>query len=514
MGNNKIKYIIWIALTVLILVTSTAFTQEINETTQDAQESPTSEPEKLAIKLEAMEQELKKLKTAQEEQRIDQAETAQLKEEMEQLKSKIAEMEKAQTMSDFEEDAQDYAIDHLSFFGYFDLKFAKSFMDDRNLFKAVYEGISTFYISDIHLYIKSEMTQSLSALVELGFIFSPHGADKSYEHSAFGTEYERIDSSFVDPRTTKEHVYGGLIIERAHLTYSPVDWFGVIAGRYLTPYGIWNIEHSPTVVTTIRTPYMQLRQMVPLAQTGLQVFGRLYPSDTWIFDYGITLSNGRGPIESVKDLDENKGLGMRLKLTYMGDNIMAAAGSYGYFGSYTDIKKVAISELNPDLTLNKDVKYPLFIDIVTTSSYDEYLVSSDIVLEIFGVKLQAEYVYRYVHTLTPSVRSLQETALAGAPPTEILYTASSVGLGAYGLIMWDLPIAEKIGGVRLAPYFMYEYNDTDSNQQILSAQLLVAGLNIKPSPYVTLKAEYMRILPTSDLAGNVHVITAQMAISF
>lgn len=469
----------------------------------------------LDSRLQALEAEIAKLKEREQSQQADKAENEELQGVIEELRLKVQGLEETQQLEELGDsmDGESH-LRPLSIYGFFNLAFAKGFSEEGDLYRAFNEGSSSFVVYNANLYFKSEMTESLSALMELAFKFAPHGTETSYEIPGLGIEYTRVDNTATDPMTSEQYLLGGVGIERIHLTYSPVDWFGVLAGRYLTPYGIWNVDHSPTVITTTHTPYMQIRSMVPRAQTGLQIFGRLFPSDNWIFDYIATVSNGRGPIESVKDLDDNKGLGLKLKLTYMGNNVTITAGSYGYFGAYTDKKKVVTTVLNEDLTLDTDADSPLTMAIVTTEEYDEYLVASDLMIELFGIKLQSEFVWRYVDINVPGRRNTDQTLVSGAAATEELYTASYIGKGVYGLILWDLPVWERLNGVHIIPYFMYEYNANDDTSPNWNMDLVVIGLNVKPSPYVTLKAQYTRLLPEYRFMKPVTIISAQLAVSF
>jgi hypothetical protein len=107
------------------------------------------------------------------------------------------------------------------------------------------------------------------------------------------------------------------------------------------------------------------------------VHGRVFPSDRTLFDYAFTVSNGRGPIEEVYDLDNNKGLGLRLRLGYDGSKFDFEIGTYGYMGKYTD-KKVTWNIMG-------------FAE-VDTESYDEYTGTASLLIKFYGVRLQSEFV--------------------------------------------------------------------------------------------------------------------------
>jgi hypothetical protein len=312
---------------------------------------------------------------------------------------------------------------------------------------------------------------------------------------------------------------GGVALERVHLTYSPRDWFNILAGRYLTPYGIWNIDHGSPVLLPVRPPYMQARGMVPRAQTGLQAFGRFFPLPTLFVDYAVTLSNGRGPMEQLFDLDENKGVGLRLRLSYQKKQVKIAVGGYGYYGTYTDTKKALVIALNPDYTLNNDEEFPVTGRTTITEAYREIIGSADFLLEVHGVRLQGEYVHRFVDYTKPARLGL-ETILLNQGNSDVgldqaLYAADFQGDGVYGLLAWELPLSRWLGPVLLTPYFMYEYGEPQDNFTGFSQQFFQVGLNVKPSAFVTLKLEYAYLLPNEAAPVNfMQYINAQLAVSF
>ena len=456
------------------------------------------------------------LKALKERVKQLEARDAARDEEIAELKTAQRDLADEQEMAAFDKEMEEGFEQVFNIYGFFDLTFVKTFFDEGSPYTAFIPEHSSFGMSNFNVYLSSRMTETLSALGELRFSFLPLGEDKEYEYVGPDgeslTEYERVETVVTDPFTTTRYKQGGVAIERIHLTYAPADWFQIIAGRFITPSGIWNTDHGSPVVLPVRLPWMQIRELVPLVQLGVQVAGRFFPTDQLFFDYAITLSNGRGPIESVQDLDENKGVGLKLKLLYSGNRVRIAAGGYGYYGRYNDSKKVVrVFGLSPDTSPDK----PLQFETVDTSVYDEFTAATDLLIEAFGVRLQSEYAFQYKKRVVPEPLDATQTIFAGASPLNPPYAATSQGHDVYVLLAYELPLHKWISPVRITPYFMYEYGMVDDTMPFTNMEQYMVGVNVKPSPFVVLKAEGMMGDSGTDLLGaDLRVVSAQMAISF
>ena len=407
----------------------------------------------------------------------------------------------------------------LSIFGFFDLTFFKGFFDKNSFFNVYVPKHGSFSITSANIYFKSEMTDQLSAVTELKFSFLPHGKETSYAYQTIlpdGTvvdvpeEYRRVDTTVLDPITTMEFQQGGVTLERIHLTYSPFDWLNVLAGRYLTPYGIWNVDHGSPVVLMARIPMLQYRKLVPLAQTGLQLFGRFFPSDKVLIDYAVTLSNGRSPIDAIYDLDENKGLGLRLKLTYSGRLVSFFAGTYGYMGDGTDVEKQLVMHINDNAELDETMDNPARLRIIKTSAYREYAMSYDLSLSFLNITLQAEAAVNRTRYSKNTPMGELDSGLNGGSLVEKWYMPSYTGYGAYVLLAYELPV--PVVWLTVTPYIVIEKCAPYEVVDLADVETLTGGVNFKPSPYVTVKGEYN--FSHSDTFGKMHGMTFQMAVSF
>ncbi len=464
-------------------------------------------------KLEAQEQRIADLEA---QGKSKEEEVKQLQAELEEVKSE----QEMMALEDLEEgiESQGRSGKLFSYWGFFDLTFHKYFFPDDSIYHIFLDNNPTFLMTSINLYFMSQMTDNLGALVETQLTYLPHGLETDWG-TRIGTttigEYTRIDSQVQHPYTSEYYRQHGLHIVRVQLKYTPTDWFNVIAGRFLTPYGIWNTDHGSPVVMTIRVPYMQIRKMMPLVQTGLQAYGRFFPLDNLYFNYAITVSNGRGPLDELYDLDANKGVGLLLRLEYEGDDSRISAGGYGYYGKYTDRSKTIELHLNDLGQLDGTMDRPITVDLQTTIENDEVVASADLLLELFGLRLQGEFIWRRVDYAVPAVLNQTEHLFAGGTPGEMFYHANHTGYAVYGLLAYELPLHRWLDPVRISPYVFYERNRHADVKPSENMTLYIAGLNIKPSPYVTIKLEGgFADLEHRFYGSRLKDLAVQMAVSF
>lgn len=123
--------------------------------------------------------------------------------------------------------------------------------------------------------------------------------------------------------TTGNNNSSGLVaLERAWLEYEYNSAFKVKVGKFLPPFGIYNLKHdaTPTYLSSFLPSSIYGKHINTLGEkqrlyakfaTGVQVLGTL-TADQWQGEYYLYVSNGRGPDPGEKDDNSNKGLGGRL----------------------------------------------------------------------------------------------------------------------------------------------------------------------------------------------------------
>jgi len=390
-------------------------------------------------------------------------------------------------------------------YGFFDLNLYVSELPDSPRKNLVAEDL-TFVVNRLNLYFSSHMTQNLSALVEVRFTFLPLGAEKSFKDELITlSPYDRIDTTIMDPFTTERIPLGGLFIERVHLTWKPMDEFGIIAGRFLTPYGIWNVEHGSPVRIPILSPYFMIRELVPAAQTGVQIFGRFFPFDGFYLDYAVTASNNRGPAESVYDVSDNKAFGLRLKGLYEKEDFSASLGGYVYYGTVKDISK-RWSDYLPRMRIAIDELH----------KYEELTGTVDLLLVLFNTRLQVEFIRGMVVYSKADVRRLP---ILETPTPTGTFQPDYLRTAIYLLLGHEIFFGFGQNYMSIMPYANFEYTQPDDTFAAFNEYNIRGGLNFSPSPFVTLKAEIMHgILPDPmtdvEKAWSYQTYSAQMAVSF
>ena len=466
----------------------------------------------LEKRLAAQEEETAAAKQAREEMAL---EVESLKDEMEMV-----------SMMSMEESSQKKVF---SIYGFFDVSFFKQWFKYNNSpLKTQAAPYGTFLMNNINLYIKSEMTDSLEVLFETRYSFAPLGTETQLPFNAFvnGTyvpglvdeiEYERVDTTVRSASTDEEYQYGSISIVRVHLDWKPRDWFNLRAGRFLTPYGIWNVEHAPTVLVSVYFPYLMDRKLVPASQMGLMAYGSHFFGEAFKLQYALTFSNGRGPIDTVMDLDENKAIGLRLQGIVRKGDFKLSVGGYGYMGQYSDV--VRSGELYLDQTGQLQYINGSFIGggVTVVEKYDERILTTDLSIELKGVKLFGEYVFKRNDYQMASDQSRDYQFVQNGdvgdldnPRRAPDYTAHSF----YGILAWTLPLDRFIAPVSITPYIGYDWIRPFDYYDWFVLKNVRWGINVKPSPNVVLKVEGNRVIYVDQLGGPLTNLIAQLAVSF
>lgn len=348
-----------------------------------------------------------------------------------------------------------------------------------------------FYMGSFNVYLSKNLTETIRTFGEVRFSYFPAGTIIDQQTGAYAKN-EAADHADVG----RVMHWGAIEIERVYLEWAMHRDLTLRVGQFLTPYGIWNVDHgSPTIITFAR-PYVIGAGLFPERQTGFELFGRKQVAGSHAIGYHLTLSNGAGPIAEFKDLDGNKAVGGRAYWETDAIGELRIGGSF-YYGRDTSSREV------PGLQGSK-VTYTEAID----QQYDRLSFAVDLLWRYRNLHFQAELIHS-------QVRYTDKGRVGATNPFTGLFIApvDDTPMGVYGLLGYRF---EWLG---VMPYFManYMYSVDPKSNQTTENMNLSAGLNIRPLEMVVLKVEYAYAsFPSGTLVSDdpIHFMSSQVAWAF
>ena len=294
-------------------------------------------------------------------------------------------------------------------------------------------------------------------------LYLPNGATST---DASGNSV-RTDTTVLDYAGFEEPIrWGGIRIERIYVEHELNGLLKIQAGQFLTPYGIWNVDHGSPTIIGIKKPFVVSAELFPEQQTGLHLYGSGF-LDPLEIGYDLTLSNGRGPVEYV-DFSDDKAFGGRLyaKTDALGS---LTVGTSIYRGGYYD--RSAKYTVSPD---GKGVSQVY----TTISKYQELSLAADVKWEYQSWLAQAEILMNETH-FAAGDRPRQQVI---NPPQG--FQADYRRWGAYGLVGYRLPV------LPLMPYVLVQHAYEPDQPNTPPATAYEVGVNLRPTAAVVVKLEY------------------------
>jgi hypothetical protein len=405
--------------------------------------------------------------------------------------------------SDDEADAQaeasaQQAIEELSdeagkvnAYGFMDFTYSHM-LSDRSQMNVPPAWYPSFYVGNFNLYLGSNLGKNFRTLGEVRFTYLPDG-NQVMDATGATSRTNAAAADYAD--YAREVKVGGVIIERAYLEYEAHPLLTIRGGQWLTPYGIWNVEHGTTVIVGTTRPYVVGANLFPARQTGLEIYGSQGFSSTQV-GYHLTLSNGRGPVDSYRDLDKNKAVGWRLWVQQDSDFGTFTLGTSGYKGRYTDRLQTVTF---PNMAWTYE--YPV------QSEYRELALAADLKWTYKGALLQGEAILRDM-----AYEGAGRPPPMGAPGGT--WTPDNRTMGLYALGGYRLP------WMGIMPYLGGEYYYQSKIIFMPDSMAIWGGLNVRPTDRVVFKLQYTHAwFPTTWLDGwktptPLNQLIAQAAWSF
>ena len=264
---------------------------------------------------------------------------------------------------------------------------------------------------------------------------------------------------------------GLVALERGWFEYKHSDAFKVKVGKYLPPFGLYNLKHDagPTFLSVFlpNPVYGKHKNTVGSSQrlyakfgTGVQVLGSL-SANKWESEYYLYLSNGRGPDPGKEDNNPNKGLGGRLVVRPPVEGLSIGT-SY-----YTDKNG-------------------------TASDIEQSALGFDLAFHYSDAQLEAEFI----------LPRLEKVDTTGTPNGEFLTGSGYYAQAAY--TFFD----------QLTPFARYESYDPDGDTDDDGDNAFVVGINFAVTSRVYLKSEIQFISFQNSAIDSYEKFAAALSVAF
>jgi hypothetical protein len=379
----------------------------------------------------------------------------------------------------------------LKFYGFADFN-AFQYTDLSAKWKNTLPDPVSLYVGKLNVYMEGNIAPDWKSLIEVRYMFIPGGTDiaGTYTDPIANTgRYNGITPDYTD--SDRAIAWGGISIQRAYLEHNFANFLSVRVGRFLTPWGIWNVDHGSPVIIGPTKPYIIGGGFFPEAQTGFDAFGSV-PIGENTLGYHLTLSNGQGPTEAYRDLDNNKAIGGRLflKLYLLGEIVV---GMSGYGGTVTDQRQQI------DLVAQGLVDF-------NYEHYRELSWAADV-----------QWTWKDLHAQAEGAMQDQVWDNNARPVSGSGVQPDIRRLGIYGLVSYRLP------WLNLMPYVIYQYYDTGWRGGFggLASKVTAysLGLNVRINPSVVFKFEYAHAkfgntVPGSVFEDPLKALSSQLAWAF
>jgi len=352
----------------------------------------------------------------------------------------------------------------IDLYGFADFTYQRLLIPKNNVWNRTYPSVNSFAVGNFNLYLSSNLGDSWRALAEVRFMYLPNGATKP---DGAGNAV-RTDTTVLDYAGFEEPIrWGGIRIERIYVEHEFNGLLKLQVGQFLTPYGIWNVDHGSPTIIGIKKPFVVSNQLFPEQQVGLQLYGS-YFFDPLEVGYHLTLSNGRGPVD-YQDFDDDKALGGRLyvKTDVLGS--LTIGGSF-YRGGYYDRSAKYVVQ-NQGTTVDQE--------FTTISKYQELSLGADLKWEYKSFLVQGEAIMNEANFASDGGRPRQQVL---KPPQGFLPDYRR--WGAYGLVGYRLPFAP------LMPYVIVQHAYSPDSPSTPPATAYEVGVNYRPTAAVVVKLEY------------------------
>jgi hypothetical protein len=355
----------------------------------------------------------------------------------------------------------------LELYGFADFSYFHVLAGERNVLRQYVSAYPSFYVGHLNLYLSSQLGDRWRSLAEVRFVYTPTGDDDTSAPDGTFPAPDNTANDYAELQRT--FAWGGIEVQRVWIEYQPFDFMTIRAGQWFTPYGYWNDDHGSPTIIAVHKPVSVSDGAFPEKQTGLVAYGK-YFFDSLAVGYALTLSNGRGPFDAVRDLDNNKAVGGRLYLesSALGTFTLGISGYRGRYTASTKKYRIDASGGSPVVQIYRE----------KTSAFEEISYGADARFIYKNLHLQAEVAANETAYDDPARPRLQ-----GFYP-EPAVAADYRRIGGYLLAGYRTP------WLNLMPYAMIEHSSFTNFDFMPPMSIATVGVNLRATPNVVLKTEF------------------------
>ena len=349
----------------------------------------------------------------------------------------------------------------LRIYGFADIGIKRNTTPEDGLAASEFKQPLTFFLGRLNLYYDSHPDPDFRFLAETRLSLYPNGASTGTDASGQVTRTSTTVSDVSSPNSMASVTWGSIILERAVLDWTRYSFFSVRVGLFLTPFGVYNVDHgTPTLITTMLPIYIS-QGFIPERQLGIQIFGS-HPVDRWELGYAATVSNGR--TDGILDVGDSKAFGGRLFARRQG-KLQLLLGASALYQPYRRDREQFGFDASGAITYTS----------TRVVEYTNLTLGGDLSLDYSGLRVRSEYVY-YRQEYTTGKRDSPAQALGGQNPDNTDYN-------------WNIVIAYRWWS--LEPYVWSEFFHASPTISLgTDSWIPGAGLNWYIRPNVILKGSY------------------------
>jgi len=111
--------------------------------------------------------------------------------------------------------------------------------------------------------------------------------------------------------SNEDETEGEFELERAYVRYTHSDSLNVTAGKFITPYGLYNPEHWLVATDSVSNPIHNENKYIPLANNGIMASGALPFAGS--ADYNVWVSTGSKSTDTESPNDAGIAYGANIK---------------------------------------------------------------------------------------------------------------------------------------------------------------------------------------------------------